>query len=206
LIEEQFMAHSSDSGIAVYTPAARRYHWWVAALILIQFPVGLYMVYRGKEMVGINDRGEPVKGVWDAVTNTLYSSHKTLGLIILLLVILRLGYRLTQGAPRPDPSVPKALTGVAHLVHWSIYILLLAVPIGGYLGISYGNYLDVFGVRLPALTPESKEMSEEIFELHALGAFTLIGLVLLHTGAAIYHRFVRKDRVVERMLPRNPAA
>jgi cytochrome b561 len=204
------MAHSSDtdirdSDIAVYTPAARRYHWLVAALIFIQLPVGLYMVYRGTEMVGVNDKGEPVKGVWDALTNTLYSSHKTLGLTILLLVILRLGYRLTQGAPRPDPTVPAALTRMGHVVHWSLYLLLIAVPIGGYLGISYGNYLDVFGARLPALTPESKEMSEEIFELHGLGAKSIFGLVLLHIGGALYHKLIRKDRM-ETLIRQNQAA
>lgn len=196
------MARSGEYDIPVYAKAARRYHWWVAALILIQFPIGLYMVYRGNEMVGVNDKGEPVKGVWDALTGTLYSSHKLIGLTILLLVVLRLGYRLTQGAPKSDPSVPAALTGISHLVHWSMYALLIAVPIGGYLGISYGNYLDVFGIPLPALVPENKDMSEEIFEYHELGAKILMVFVALHIAAAIYHKFVRKDRVVERMLPK----
>ena len=201
------MAHSSDTDVAVYTPAARRYHWWVAALIFIQVPIGFYMVYRGKEMVGVNDLGEPVKGVWDGLTNTLYSSHKTLGLIILFLVILRLAYRLTQGAPRSDPSVPPALTGIGHLVHWLLYLLLIAVPIGGYVASSFGNYLDVFGVRLPTVTLENKEMSEQVYELHELGAKILIVLVLLHIGGALYHKLIRKDRVVERMLPKkNPVA
>lgn len=196
------MARSGEYDIPVYAKAARRYHWWVAALILIQFPIGLYMVYRGNEMVGVNDKGEPVKGVWDALTGTLYSSHKLIGLTILLLVVLRLGYRLTQGAPKSDPSVPAALTGISHLVHWSMYALLIAVPIGGYLGISYDNYLDVFGIPLPALVPENKDMSEEIFEYHELGAKILMVFVALHIAAAIYHKFVRKDRVVERMLPK----
>lgn len=196
------MANPSDYDIPVYTPTARRFHWWVAALILIQIPIGFYMTYRGNDMMGVNDKGEPVKGVWDATTNVLYSSHKTIGLIILLLVILRLGYRLTNGAPRPDPTVPPMLIGVSHVVHWTLYALLLAVPIGGYLGISYGNYLDVFGVRLPALTAQDKDMSKEIFELHELGAITLLGLVALHFGGALYHKLIRKDRLVERMLPK----
>lgn len=196
------MANPSDYDIPVYTPAARRFHWWVAALILIQIPIGFYMTYRGNDMMGVNDKGEPVKGVWDATTNFLYSSHKTIGLIILLLVILRLGYRLTQGAPRPDPTVPAALIGVSHVVHWALYALLIAVPVGGYLGISYGNYLEVFGVHLPALTPENKDMSKEVFELHELGAITLLGLVAAHFGGAMYHKLIRKDRVVERMLPK----
>ena len=196
------MARFRDYDIPVYTAAARHYHWWVAALIAVQIPIGFYMVYRGNEMVGVNDKGEPVKGVWDAVTGALYSFHKALGILILLLVLLRLGYRLTQGAPRSDPSVPPALTGISHLVHWSIYLLLIAVPIGGYLGISYGNYLDVFGVQLPGIVPENKDMSEQVFEYHELGAKILLGLVALHIGAAVFHKFIRKDRVVERMLPK----
>ena len=196
------MAGPSDYDIPVYAPAARRFHWWVAGLILFQLPVGLYMTYRGNEMMGVNDKGEPVKGVWDATTGLLYSSHKFLGLVILLLVILRLGYRLTQGAPRSDPTVPAMFTGVGHLVHWLLYAVLLAVPVLGYLGISYGNYLDVFGVHLPALTPEDKDTSKEVFELHELGAQILFSLVALHIGGALFHKLIRKDRVVERMLPK----
>lgn len=196
------MSQSQDYDIPVYTRAARKFHWWVVFLILLQFPIGLYMTYRGMEMEWINEKGETVKGVWDGVTNTLYSSHKTIGLIILLVVVLRLGYRLAQGAPAPDPTVPKPLIGISHLVHWSMYLLLLAVPIIGYIGISYGRYLDVFGIPLPAITAEDKKMSEEVFEFHELAAQLLALGIAIHFAGALYHRLIRKDRVVERMLPR----
>ncbi len=196
------MAQNHHDDIDHYSPAARGFHWIVALLILIQFPIGLAMVYRGYEMEAVNDKGEIVKGVWDGVTNTLYSSHKSLGILILLLVVLRLAYRLTHGAPPPDPTVPKALVGISHLTHWSIYLLLLAVPLIGYFGISYGNYLDVFGIPLPAVTAEDKKFSEQVLEFHELAAQVLALLVVLHIAGAIYHRAVRKDRVVERMLPK----
>lgn len=196
------MASSSDYDIPVYAPPARRFHWLVAGLLLLQFPIGWYMMYRSEEMPGVNDKGEAVKGVWDGITNTLFSSHKTIGLTIFLIVLLRLGYRLTHGAPRSDPSVPAPLTGISHAVHWTIYLLLIAIPIGGYIGISYGNYLDVFGVHLPAITIEDKKMSEQFFEYHGLAAEVLLILAGLHIGGALYHKFVRKDRVVERMLPK----
>jgi cytochrome b561 len=196
------MATPHHYDIPVYAPPARRFHWLVAGLIFLQFPIGWYMMYRSEEMPGINDKGEPVKGVWDDVTNLLFSSHKTIGISIFLLVLARLAYRLMNGAPKSDPSVPAALTGVSHLVHWSIYALLILLPIGGYLGISYGNYLDVFGIHLPAVTAEDKKMSEQFFHLHGFGAQALLILAGLHIAAAIYHKFVRKDRVVERMLPK----
>ncbi len=196
------MAEDRVYDIPVYAPAARKFHWWVALLILLQFPIAFYMIYRSEEMMGVNDKGEPVKGVWDGITNTLFSSHKTIGLLIFVIVLLRLGYRLANGVPRSDPSVPAALTGVSHLAHWSIYALLILIPIGGYIGISYGRYLDVFGVTLPAITDKDDKMAEVVFGYHGLAATILLTLVSVHIGAAIYHKFVRKDRVVERMLPK----
>jgi cytochrome b561 len=199
------MAQDPRYELPTYTPTARSLHWLVALLVIIQLPLGMYMSYRGNEMEGVNEKGEPVKGVWDHLTDTLYSSHKVIGLTILALVVLRLLYRLTQGAPRSDPTVPAPLTGVSHLVHWGLYLLLILVPIGGYLAISYGDYLDVFGVHLPAITAKNEDMSKTIFGWHAIGAITILALVTLHVLAAIYHRFVRKDRVVERMIPKNVA-
>jgi len=196
------MAHHDRYDIPIYSRAARGFHWWVALLVFIQAPIGFYMTYRGKEMPGVNDKGEPVVGVWDSVTDLLYNSHKAIGLLILLLVVLRLGYRLSHGAPPSDPSVPPALTGLSHFAHWAIYLLLLAVPVIGYMGISFGRYLDVFGLPLPAVTMEDKKFSEEVFEWHELAAVLLLVFVVLHILGAIYHRAVRKDRVVERMLPR----
>lgn len=199
------MAHDPAYDLPTYTPTARRLHWLIAFLIVVQFPIGLYMTYRGYEMMGVNDKGEAVKGVWDGITDTLYSSHKTIGLLILLLAILRLSYRLINGAPRPDPTVPAALTGVGHLLHWLMYLLLIAVPIGGYIAVSYGDYLNVFGVPLPAVTEKDTKVSEQVFEYHEAGAFALLTLIALHLAAALFHKFVRKDRVVDRMLPKRVA-
>jgi len=199
------MAHSDGYDIPIYSRAARRFHWWIVLLLLIQFPLGFYMSYRGNEMPGVNEKGEPTVGVWDALTGTLYSSHKVLGLTILLIVLLRLVYRLTQGAPASDPSVPGALTGASRFVHWGLYLLLVLVPIGGYVAISFGRYLDVFGVTLPAITPEDKEAAKTVFQNHGTGATILLALIGLHVAAAIYHKAIRKDRVVERMLPKKMA-
>lgn len=188
--------------IPIYSAAARKYHWIIAFLIFIQFPIGLYMVYRGNDMVTVNAQGESIKGVWDGITNTLYSSHKAIGLLILLLIVLRLGYRLTQGTPPSDPSVPRALTGISHFLHWSLYILLIATPVLGYIAISYGNFLDVFSFRLPAVTPEDKNMSKEVFEWHEFAARLVFIFVAVHVVGALYHWLIRRDRVVERMLPK----
>jgi cytochrome b561 len=199
------MAQDPKYDLPTYTPTARGLHWLIALLILIQLPLGYYMSYRGNEMPSVNEKGEPVKGVWDALTGFLYSSHKLIGLAVLLLVVLRLLYRVTRGAPRSDPTVPPALTGISHLVHWTLYALLIAVPVIGYTAISYGDYLNVFGVHLPAITEKNEDLSKEVFEWHETGAILIVAFVALHIVAAVYHRFVRKDRVVERMIPKRVA-
>ncbi len=101
--------------------------------------------------------------------------------------------------------MPPALTGVGHLVHWGLYALLIAVPVIGYKAISDGDYLDVFGIHLPAISEKNDDLSKRVFEWHEIGAFLIVGFVSLHILAAVYHRFVRKDRVVERMIPKRLA-
>ena len=182
---------TTSGAIEVYSSTARAYHWIVVALIAIQAPVGLYMVYRGGTL-----------NIWDATTNNLYSTHKLVGVIILLFVLLRLGYRLTAGAPHPEPTLEPWQRSVSEIVHWAIYLLLLVVPILGYIGVSMYPALTIFGAfNLPAITGPDKPTAEAIFGWHGYAAFTLLGLVALHIGAAIYHNIIRKDNVLGRMLP-----
>jgi cytochrome b561 len=196
------MAHDHAHDIAVYSPRARLYHWLTAFLILIQFPLGLYMTYRGYELTYVDAEGATKTGLFDATTGFLYDTHKIIGISILAIVLARLIYRLRSGAPAADPSVPPALVGVSHLVHWSIYALLIVVPVGGYLGVSYYGATNAFGLPLLALTEKDEKFSETVFSWHGIGAKVLFALIALHVAAAIYHRLIRKDRVVERMLPK----
>ena len=196
------MAKDHGSDIAVYSPRARLYHWLTAFLVLIQIPVGLYMTYRGYELTYVDAEGATKTGLFDGLTAFLYDFHKTIGITILALVLARLIYRLRNGAPAADPSLPPALVGVSHLTHWSIYALLIAVPLVGYIGTSYYGALSVFGLPLVALTAKDEKYSETVFELHEALAFALLALIAVHIAAAIYHKLIRKDRVVERMLPK----
>ena len=120
---------------ATYSTAARRFHWWTVAFLAVQIPVGLYMAYRGNTL-----------NVWDGLTNALYSSHKLLGITILVLVLARLIYRLSHGAPPDEPTLTWWQKGAAHFNHWGLYLMLLVVPILGYVGISLYPALDIFGL------------------------------------------------------------
>ena len=199
------MAQKHASDIAVYSPRARLYHWLTAFFVLIQIPVGLYMTYRGYELTYVDAEGATKTGLFDGLTAFLYDFHKTIGITILAIVLARLIYRLRNGAPAADPSLPPALVGLSHLTHWSIYALLIAVPLVGYVGTSYYGALSVFGLPLVALTAKDEKYSETVFELHETLAFALLALIAVHIAAAIYHKLIRKDRLVERMLPKKVA-
>jgi len=177
----------------VYSPAARRFHWWVVALLAIQVPVGIYMAYRGN-----------VLNIWDGLTNNLYSTHKMVGLIILALVIARLIYRFRNGAPRDEPTLEVWHKAASHATHWSLYLLLLVVPVLGYLGVCYYPALSVFGFNLPALVSPDDAAAAKVLAAHAIGAFLLIALIGMHIGAGLYHYLIRKDGVLNRMLPTLP--
>jgi cytochrome b561 len=185
------MAGSASSGReATYSPGARHFHWWTVALIAIQVPLGLYMVYRG----------EITK--FDGLTNTLYSWHKTLGLVILLLVLARLYYRFSHGAPSDEPTIEWWEKAASHLTHWSLYLLLILVPIMGWLGISLYGAREVFGLfSIPPLAAPDQAAAERVLMLHKYLAFLTVAAIGAHVGGALFHYFIRKDGVLMRMLP-----
>jgi cytochrome b561 len=173
------MLDASTAGTeATYSPLARRFHWWTVVLVAVQIPMGLAMSYRGH-----------VLNVFDVVTNTLYSSHKLLGLVIFFVVIARLAYRLAHGAPPDEPT------------HWALYLMLLAVPVLGYVGVSLYPALEIFAIPLPAVTAANEAAAERVFAAHYLGAMLIVLLLCAHVGAALFHYLIRRDGVLARMLP-----
>ena len=178
--------------VETYTPKARVLHWTTVALLAVQFPVGLYMVYRGNTL-----------NLWDTLTNVLYSSHKLGGITILIIVLWRLTYRMTHGAPADEPTIEPWQRIVSRLNHWGLYVLLIAAPIAGYIGISLFPALDIFGViSLPGVVSPDKEAAKTAFAVHGLLVMVLALLIAMHVAAALYHYLIRKDNVLGRMIPR----
>jgi cytochrome b561 len=178
--------------VEVYSRTARALHWATVALLAAQIPVGLYMAYRGGTL-----------NTWDAVTNTLYTGHKLGGVVILALVIWRIGYRLARGAPTDEPTITPWQRAASHATHWTLYGLLVAVPVAGYVGVSLFPALDIFGLfSLPAVTAPDKEAAKAALGVHRLLAMLLVAVLAVHVAAALYHHLVRKDDVLGRMIPR----
>lgn len=194
-MESQKRAEKRPSSTAtpeplVYAPMARALHWLTVAFVAIMIPLGLYMVWRG----GATQ--------FDATTNTLYSGHKLAGFILLWLVVARLAYRLINGAPPDEPTLEWWQKAAAHMTHWGLYGLLLAVPLLGWYGVSlYGARGTFFGLSLPAIAAPDQKAAEWIFQLHFWGAMLMLAAIGAHVAGAVFHHFIRGDGVLRRMLP-----
>jgi cytochrome b561 len=176
---------------ATYSATARQFHWWVVAFVAAQVPLGLAMTYRGNTL-----------NIWDATTNALYSGHKLVGFVLLWIVIARLVYRLWHGVPDHEPTIEPWQRVISRINHGALYVLLLALPVLGWLGVSLYPAREIFGLfSLPPLAEPNKAAAEWVLAVHGSLAFLLIALIGLHVSAAIYHYFVRRDGVLRRMLP-----
>jgi cytochrome b561 len=130
--------------------------------------------------------------------------HYMLGMSVFFLVWLRVVIHATAGPPplvRPEPGRWQALA--ARLMHVALYLLMIVMPVAGWLILSAeGEAVPFFGLQLPALVGENKELAglaEEIHETVGTVGYWLIGL---HTAAALFHHYIVRDNTLRRMLPR----
>ncbi|MFN2098486.1 cytochrome b [Altererythrobacter sp. MF3-039] len=128
--------------------------------------------------------------------------HKALGLIAFALILFRLWWRRRQPVPQTD-DLTDFEERWSSRVHWAFYALMIALPITGWLSSSlFGSTVNVFGLFvIPPITPENKELVGPFYWAHFVMAWALTALVVFHIGAALYHHFVKRDRVLKSMLP-----
>jgi cytochrome b561 len=169
-----------------YTMTARVLHWVTAILILCMIPLGLIIA---------NDWGGPLQ-------EFLYDLHRSVGALIVPLILTRLIDRWANPPlPLPD-DIPAIQQFAAHATHWCLYALLIVQPIVGWIATSaYRAPISVFAwFELPPIWPENRALAEGMFSIHGLIGTVIAGLVAVHIGGALFHHFVRKDRVLMRMI------
>lgn len=169
-----------------YTVIARVLHWLTAAIVLTMIPLGIVIA---------NEWG-------GARQEELYALHKSLGATVLPLVLVRLIYRL-MNPPLPLPAdIPALQQFAAHATHWALYGLLIVQPLVGWIATSaYPAPLPFFGLfELPKVWPPNRPLSDQLFVLHRWCGIALAVVAAMHIGAALQHHFLRKDRVLMRML------
>ena len=178
-----------------YSTVAIALHWLIAALILANIALG----WRMNRIEGLTKF-------------ELFQLHKSIGITVLLLSLIRLGWRLAN----PPPPLPADLSRFerigALLSHWSFYVAMIALPLSGWVIVSASPYnLPTvlfktvpwphlgFVHDLPMAT--RKLLDANVGEFHAYLAWSLLALVALHVAAALKHHFFDRDEVLHRMLP-----
>jgi cytochrome b561 len=170
-----------------YGVVAKSFHWTIVALIVVQFVIAFTMPDIGR----------------GTVPDTLINLHLSFGILILLVVLLRLLWRLRYPVPLTMQHVPAWQATVALWTHRLFYVLLLVSPILGWANASARNWdVSLFGlVTLPRLLAPRTRIGFIAGDVHTVLSWCLLSLIAIHVGAALYHHLVLRDRVMRRMLP-----
>ncbi|MFA5824906.1 MAG: cytochrome b [Gallionellaceae bacterium] len=129
--------------------------------------------------------------------------HFMLGLLVFALVWLRLAARLSGPTPNIQPAPDKVQQLSSKLLHLALYALMIGMPLTGWLVLSAsGKVIPFFGLELPALIGENKDLAKQIKEVHEFVGTTGYFLLGLHVIATLHHHYIKRDNTLTRMLPR----
>jgi cytochrome b561 len=169
-----------------YGTTAKVFHWLILALLLVQYPIGWLMpdIHR------------------DMKPGVAMSFHVSTGITILVLIVVRLAWRLTHPVA-PESSLPPWQRLSSEAVHWLLYVLVLATTGTGWLFASFRGWsVSLFFLTpLPMLASENAAAGKTIDGLHQAMEWTLLAVIGLHVAAALAHLFIYRDRIMQRMLP-----
>jgi cytochrome b561 len=173
-----------------YSNTAVTLHWLTVALVLTQVVLGFAFA---EFMAKGPARAE------------VFAWHKTLGALILILAIIRLGYRLANPPPPFPPELPRWRRIAAVWNHRAFYFLLIVLPLTGLIAVSgmspSGTTKLAGGITIPIIPGIGREAGETFGDLHVVLVFTTIALLVLHVAAAISQQFFEHDRTAGRMPP-----
>jgi cytochrome b561 len=171
-----------------YTLTAQALHWATAALMFIVLPIAWVMMNMPETA---HRRG------------LLFTLHKSVGLSILMLVAIRLAWRAMHPAPPLAGRHGRWEKGTAVVSHWMLYAILVGMPVSGYLLDATGGYpISYFGLFSVPLLAKSPTLANVATWAHvAVGQWLAYALILVHVAATVWHVSVRRDGVLNRMLP-----
>ncbi|MBW3567010.1 MAG: cytochrome b [Proteobacteria bacterium] len=166
---------------------AQLLHWLISPLVILQF----ILAWTADAL----PEGD--------TQSTLYLVHKSVGMTVLALAIVRLAWRFMHTPPAFPAIMPRAEQWLARITHWGLYFLIFAMPLSGWLWSSAaGRGVPWFGVfTFPTIIGESESIGDFFHETHELLAWVLFAFALFHILAALWHAIVKKDGVLQRMLP-----
>ena len=168
-----------------YTPTAKSLHWLMALMIFGLLALGFYM----SDLPLSPDKLQ------------YYSWHKWAGVTVFALVWLRLAWRITHRPPALPDSLSAPMQWAAHVGHFLLYALMIAIPLSGWLMSSAKGFQTIwFGVLpIPDLIGKDKALGDQLAQAHWALNVGLLLLITGHAGAALWHHFVLKDDTLRRM-------
>lgn len=172
---------------AEYSKGSKFFHWLIALIVIVMLSVTFFFGDLPKD-----------------IRPTAYTVHKSFGITVLFLMILRLIWLLKSGKPSLPKSVALWQQRAAHTVHYALYILIISMALSGWLMTMAADripyYFGLFPFPLPWVEPD-KALAQLMNTTHKTLAWIIIAFVALHIAAALKHYFIDKDDVVQRMLP-----
>ena len=174
--------------VEVHHLGLRTLHWLMALVIFVALGLGTWAALLPR----------------DALRDNVLFVHKSFGVAALALIVLRILVRIAVGAPAYAVPLGRLVKAASHSAHLALYVLMIAMPISGWVMSSAGGHdVSFFGlVTLPAIVPESKALAGAANWAHFVFAWT-IGLTLAtHLSAVFWHARVKRDTVLTRMWPR----
>ena len=173
-----------------YGVVAKFFHWFVVVLFIGQFVVAENMGEMRPDETWLSF------GKW-----SLYGFHKSVGVLLIFIVLLRLTWKLYNKQPAHPEGTTKLQALAADGAHWALYGVMIAFPVSGYMmSMAGGHGISFFGlVNVPDLIGQSKTLAGIAHETHEILGGVTYALVGLHVAAALWHHFVKKDNVLKRM-------
>ena len=169
-----------------YGTTAKVLHWLVVALLLAQYSIGWLMpdLHRGMK------------------PGAAMTFHVSVGTSILVLIVLRFAWRLAHPVA-PESSLPPWQRLSSEVVHWLLYVLVLATTVTGWLFASFRGWSMSFFflAPMPMLASDNAAAGKAIDGLHQAMEWALLVVIGIHVAAALAHTFVYRDRIMQRMLP-----
>ena len=176
-----------------YALTQRLLHWGIAIIVLGVLAGGLTISI----LDGFKGTKEALGG---ELTGMLYKYHKTFGIVILVAMTIRIIVKLRLGKPEYAQPLSKFDRIASNSVHGLLYLLLLALPILGWLAMGAGGFpVQFFEWNLPQLIGKDKELYATIMEIHGTCGWLVAVLLILHIGGAMKHWIVNRDGVMGRM-------
>ena len=177
-----------------YTTVAIILHWLIAILLVSLILVGWSLEDLSVEKDGLSK------------VMFMFNWHKTIGILVLLLSLARLGWRFTHPVPALPATMKPWEALAARGAHIGFYVVMIGMPLIGWAMVSHSSLptrmFNVEGFNLPGLpVPDSEFLHKALESAHSAGAWVIIVLLVLHAGAALKHHILDRDGVLNRMIP-----